>query len=61
MVQEPEALAAGSVSAFSFVVEMEVREKGENKKAQSLKHLYNELLREKPGGGETGELSELRV
>lgn len=57
MVQEPEALAAGSVSAFSFVVE---REKGENKKG-SLKHVYNELLREKPGGGETGELRELRV
>lgn len=60
MVQEPEALAAGSVSASSFVVEMEVREEGENKKG-SLKHVYNELLREKPGGGETGELRKLRV
>lgn len=42
-MEEPEALAAGSVSEFSFVVEngRKGTEKGENKKAQSLK--CNEL------------------
>lgn len=47
------ALAAGSEPVFFFVVEKgrgDVREKGENRQAQSLKHLCNELPRKRRGG-----------
>lgn len=59
---ENQRLQLPVASVLSFVVENGgERGRREQKQARSLKHLCNELLGRRKGGGEKAELRELRV